>query len=180
MKLYLLILFTLLAFNSSISKKKSLQIGDSIPSFTLIDGQGEEFNSSDYFGKQPLVIFFYPKDDAPICTAEVCSFRDSFDDFKKLNAKIVGISTDNTISHRKFSKKNNLPYILLSDHSNRIQKLFGVKKGFLGMMPERVTFIANKQGKIISIFRNHKEAQLHTSEALKALTPSKHGKSLKN
>ena len=170
MKLYLYSLATLVLFiNTSLNKRKTLKVGDLIPNFTLIDGQGKEFTSSEYFGKQPLVLFFYPKDEAPICTAEVCSFRDSFDDFKKLNAKIVGISTDNTISHRNFSKRHNLPYILLSDHSKRVQKLFGITRGFLGINPERVTYISDKQGRIIYIFSNHKEAELHTVEALKAL-----------
>ena len=161
-----LLLFT---FNNTFLKNSGLKVGDMIPDFTLVDGQGIEFTSSEYFNKQALVIFFYPKDGAPVCTAEVCAFRDSFDEFKQLNAKIVGISTDNTMSHRKFSSKNKLPYILLSDHSKRIQKLFGIKKGFLGMMPERTTFIANKKGRIIFIFRNHNEAQLHIDEALRAL-----------
>lgn len=170
MKIYLYIFITITFFlNTSLIKKKSLEVGDTIPDFTLIDGQGKEFTSSDYFGKQPLVIFFYPKDNAPVCTDEVCAFRDSFEAFKTLNAKIVGISTDNTISHRKFSKKHKLPYVLLSDHSKRVQNLFGIKKRFLGMMPERITFITNKQGKIIYIFSNRKETQLHTTEALKAL-----------
>ncbi len=140
-----------------------------LPDFTLVDGQGKEFTSSEYFNKQPLVIFFYPKDNAPVCTAEVCAFRDSFEEFSQLDAKIVGISTDNTMSHRKFSYKNKLPYVLLSDHSKRIQKLFGIKKGFLGIMPERTTYISNKEGRIIFIFKNHNEAQLHIDEALRAL-----------
>ena len=166
--IYLSLIFSI-SLNPLLLKKRTLKVGDMIPVFTLVDGQGNEFTSSDFFNKQPLVIFFYPKDNAPICTAEVCAFRDSFEDFKNLNAKIVGISTDSAISHRKFTKKHNLPYILLSDHNKRIQKLFGIRKGFLGMMSERVTFIANKQGKIIYIFSNHNEAQQHTNEALKAL-----------
>lgn len=169
MKLYIYLTTFIILTTISFIKKRTLKVGDMIPNFTLIDGQGKGFTSSDYFNKQPLVIFFYPKDNAPICTAEVCSFRDSFTEFKNLNAKIVGISTDNTMTHRKFSLENKLPYMLLSDHSRRIQKLFGIKKGFLGMNPDRVTFIANKKGEIIYIFKNHTEAQKHTKEALNAL-----------
>jgi len=173
MKLYLYLSIVLsLLLNPSVIKKKSLKVGDMIPDFTLIDGQGQGFTSSDYFEKQSLVIFFYPKDDAPVCTAEACSFRDSFDEFKALNVKVIGISTDNTMSHRKFSKKHKLPYLLLSDHSRRVQKLFGITRGFLGLNPERVTFISNKQGRIIYIFSNHTEAEQHTVEALKALRKS--------
>ncbi len=119
----------------NISSKKTLKIGDMLPDFTLVSNHGKSFTSSDYYGKQPMVIFFYPKDNAPICTAEVCSFRDRFQDFKALNVKIVGISTENIISHRRFVNKHQLPYILLSDHSKRIQKLFGITRGFLNLKP---------------------------------------------
>jgi len=172
MKTYIYISIIISLIFNHTTFKKSLKIGDMIPDFTLVDGQGMEFTSSEYFEKQPLVIFFYPKDNAPICTAEVCSFRDSFEEFKALNVKVVGISTDNTMSHRKFSNNHSLPYMLLSDHSKRVQKLFGITKGFLGLSSDRITFIANKQGRIIYIFKNHNEAQLHTSEALKALKKS--------
>lgn len=151
--------------NPTLIKKKPLKIGDKIPYFTLVDGVGRVFTSFDYIGKQPLVIFFYPKDNSPVCTTEVCSFRDSFEEFKKLNAKIVGISTDSAISHRKFSAKHNLPYMLLSDHSNRVHDLFGVTKRRL----KRTTFIVNDKGIIIYIFTNAKEGGKHTKEALKAL-----------
>ena len=164
---YLTIILTI-TLSNTLAKKTSLKVGDMVPDFTLVDGQGIEFTSSEYFNKQPLVIFFYPKDNSPVCTAEVCSFRDSFEEFKNLNAKIVGISTDNTISHRRFKRKHNLPYMLLSDHSKRIQKLFGITRGFFGGS-KRITFITNKKGRIIYIFNNHSEAQLHTTEALKAL-----------
>ena len=158
-----------LAISTTFVKRKPLKVGDKIPNFTLIDDKGKEFTSSDYYNKQPLVIFFYPKDNAPVCTAEVCSFRDSFEEFEKLNTKIVGISIDNVMSHKSFSKEHKLPYTLLSDHSSRIQKLFGISKGFLNLKPKRITFITDKKGRIIYIFKNHSEAQRHTSEALKAL-----------
>jgi len=154
-------------------KRKSLQVGDQIPNFSLIDNNGETFDTEDYIGKQPLVIFFYPKDNSPVCTSEVCSFRDSFAEFQELNAKIVGISSDHVISHDSFSKKHKLPYLLLSDHKKRVQKLFGVPKRFLGFSAGRVTYIANKKGKVIFIFKDHNEAQAHTEKALKALRDEK-------
>ncbi len=170
MKLFIyLSIITSLIFNTHLSTRNSLKVGDMTPNFTLIDENGIEFTSSDYYNKQPLVIFFYPRDNSPVCTTEVCSFRDSFEDFKDLNAKIVGISRDNIMTHRDFSSKYKLPYSLLSDHSGRIHNLFGVSKGFLGLNPERVTFISNKKGRIIYIFKKRSQAEKHTSEALLAL-----------
>lgn len=162
--LYIISFLVFFFFNSDLEsvKRKSLKVGDPIPVFSLLDNEGNSFNSLDYVGKQPLVIFFYPKNNAPICTTEACSFRDSFDKFEKLNAKVVGISPDPFLSHRAFIKKYNLPYTLLSDYNRIAHKLFGVSK--------RVTFVANKKGEIIFIFKNKKDAEMHASEALRALS----------
>jgi len=166
MKFFIYILaYVIFSVNPTITKKKALKVGDKLPSFTLIDGYGKSFTSSDYFGKQPLVVFFYSKDNSPVCTTEVCSFRDSFEEFTKLNVKIVGISTDNAISHRKFSEKHNLPYMLLSDHSKRVVNLFGITKGRL----KRTTYVTNKKGRIIYIYTNAKEGDKHAEEALNSL-----------
>jgi len=167
MKTILYIISFLSFFNTNLHgeliKRKTLKIGDPMPSFSLIDQNGESFDAIDYIGKQPLVIFFYPKDNAPVCTTQACSFRDSFDDFTKLNAKIVGISPDDVVSHRDFQKKNKLQYTLLSDYNKIVYDLFGVSKR------DRITFIANKKGRIVYVFNNRKEAKMHTSQALIAL-----------
>ena len=165
---YIITFLMFFSNNNQLLKSKPLKVGDILPNFSLTDTTGESFDSEDYIGKQPLVIFFYPKNNAPVCTSEVCSFRDSFKEFEELNAKIVGISTDHALSHQAFSKKHNLPYTLLTDYKKRALKLFGVSKNIFGQT-SRVTYITNKEGIIIYIFKNHTDAHLHTEEALKAL-----------
>ena len=78
-------------------------------------------------GKKPVVFYFYPKDNTPGCTAQACSFRDQYEDFKDLGAEVIGISSDSIASHEKFIQKYKLPFILLSDSDKKIRNLFGVK-----------------------------------------------------
>ena len=125
----------------------SLKIGDKLPSFSAKDTNGNIFNSQDYIGKQPLVIYFYPKDDTPGCTAQACSFRDNYQEFKDLGAEVIGISSDTVTSHLKFKSKFNLPFILLSDNDKKLRKLFGVQNN-LFIIPGRETFVIDKEGVI--------------------------------
>jgi len=105
-----------------------LQIGDSIPNFTLKDQNGNDFQIKKIIGKQALVIYFYPKNFTPGCVKEACEFRDQFEDFNDLGATVIGISSDTESSHAKFASKYNLPFILLSDKNGLISRKFGVKK----------------------------------------------------
>jgi peroxiredoxin Q/BCP len=114
------------------------------------------------------VIYFYPKDNTPGCTAQACSFRDQYEDFKDLGAEVIGISSDSVESHQKFSKQYKLPFILLSDHDKKIRRLFGVPSGMFGMLPGRVTYVADKEGKIIMIF-DSMMATKHIPKALEAV-----------
>jgi len=145
----------------------ALKIGDKIPNFTAKDTNGNLFDSQDYIGKQPLVIYFYPKDDTPGCTAQACSFRDNYQEFKDLGAEVVGISSDTVTSHLKFKSKFNLPFILLSDNDKKLRKLFGVQNN-LFIIPGRETFVMDKNGIIIMIF-NSMSAEIHIEKALKTL-----------
>ena len=97
----------------------ALQVGDIIPHFVAKDGNGNDFDSNDYVGKQSLVIYFYPKDDTPGCTTQACTFRDQYEDFKEVVADLIGISSDSVQSHLKFQSKFNLPFILLSDNDKK-------------------------------------------------------------
>jgi peroxiredoxin Q/BCP len=145
----------------------SLKIGDKLPNFSAKDTNGNIFNSLDYIGKQPLVIYFYPKDDTPGCTAQACSFRDNYQEFKDLGAEVVGISSDTVTSHLKFKSKFNLPFILLSDNDKKLRKLFGVQNN-LFIIPGRETFVMDKNGIILMIF-NSMSAEIHIEKALKTL-----------
>lgn len=148
-----------------------LKIGDTIPHFTTKDSNGNAFDSADYIGKQPVVIYFYPKDDTPGCTAQACSFRDSYEDFKELGAEVIGISSDSVESHIQFKSKFNLPFILLSDNDKQLRKLFGVPNNFL-IIPGRETFVADADG-IIRMKFNSMLAKNHIPKALEAIKKMK-------
>ncbi len=145
----------------------SLKVGDQIPEFSLIDQSGKSRNNNEFKGK-PLVLFFYPKDDTPGCTIEACGFRDKYDLFKILGASVCGVSNGNEESHREFSRKNNLPYPLLSDDGNKLRKAFGVPK-VLGIIEGRVTYVIDAKGIIRHVFEDLLNGPAHIKEALKVL-----------
>ena len=146
-----------------------IKIGSSIPAFTLPDQNGNLFDINSVLSKKNLVIYFYPKDDSPGCTKEACSFRDQFDVFKEANAIIIGISGQSVKSHKEFAEKHRLSFTLLSDEGNKIRKQFGVPSDLLGLLPGRVTFVANKKGKVIYVFNSQTQATKHVDEALRIL-----------
>ncbi len=146
----------------------ALQLGDKIPDFSATDNNGNDFDSTSIVGKKPVVFYFYPKDNTPGCTAQACSFRDQYEDFKDFGAEVVGISSDNIASHEKFVQQYKLPFILLSDNDKKIRKLFGVKPGLFGLIPGRVTYVADKNGTIQFIF-DSMNAVNHIPKALEAI-----------
>lgn len=145
----------------------ALKVGDTLPSFTAKDANGDVFDSQDFSGKQPLVIYFYPKDDTPGCTVQACSFRDHYQEFKNLGAEVIGISSDSVQSHVRFKSRFNLPFILLSDNDKKLRKLFGVANNFL-VLPGRETFVVDANGTILMIF-NSMSAKIHITKALEIL-----------
>lgn len=146
----------------------ALQLGDKIPDFSAKDSNGNDFDSSSIVGKKPTVFYFYPKDNTPGCTAQACSFRDQYEEFKDLGAEVVGISSDSIASHEKFVQQYQLPFILLSDNDKKIRKLFGVKPDLLGLIPGRVTYVADKNGIIQFIFGSM-NATNHIPKALEII-----------
>jgi peroxiredoxin Q/BCP len=150
-----------------------LKIGSTIPAFTLPDQNGNLFDINSVLGKKNLVIYFYPKDDSQGCTAQACSFRDQFDVFTEADAVIIGISGQSVESHKEFAIKNRLNFTLLSDEGNKIRKQFGVPTNLLGLLPGRVTYVADKTGKVIYIFNSQINATKHVDEALRILKESK-------
>jgi peroxiredoxin Q/BCP len=146
---------------------KPIKLGDQIPDFSLTDQYGNLLKISNYLGKKKLVIFFYPQDGSLNCTREACYFRDLSDVFDEADAIVIGISSQSVESHKEFAEKNRLKYTLLSDTGNIVRKLFGVPGRVFGFIPGRVTYVADRSGKVVYIFESQTETQRHADEALK-------------
>jgi len=145
----------------------ALGAGDRAPLIALLDAEGVE-RRSDQLSGAPLVVFFYPKDDTPGCTAEACAFRDSFADLEALGAQVWGVSGDDAASHRRFASRHGLPFPLLVDRGNALRKAFGVPS-VLGLLPGRVTYVIDGDGVIRHVFNNLLDGPAHRREAIKAL-----------
>ena len=145
-----------------------LQLGDSAPDFSLPTGTGDVFHLADQRGKA-VVLYFYPKDDTPGCTAEACAFRDQYADFLDLGAVVVGVSSDSEASHQKFSQKYQLPFPLLADAGGQLRKKYEVPRALLGLLPGRVTFVIDAAGKIAYIFNSMSGATDHVSKTKEVL-----------
>ena len=145
-----------------------LQKGDEVPNFMSIDTKGNPFDSNSIVGKKPVVLYFYPKDNTPGCTAQACSFRDQYEDFLDLGAEVIGVSSDSLASHQKFTAQYRLPFLLLSDTDKKIRKLFGVPTAFLGLLPGRVTYVVDAKGVVQMLFNSVLAGQ-HIPKALEAV-----------
>lgn len=145
----------------------SIRVGAPAPDFTLRSQSGDEVTLSKLRDKR-VVLFFYPKDETPGCTAEACSFRDQYDVFAEKGAEVIGISADSEQSHARFAAKNRLQMTLLSDPDGRVRNLYGVQST-LGLFPGRVTFVIDREGVVRHVFSSQLFATRHVDEALKAL-----------
>ena len=150
-----------------------LNVGDKAPEFSLKDQDGKTHKLSQYKGKK-VIVYFYPRDDTPGCTTEACSFRDSFSDFKKKGAVILGISADDEKSHKKFAEKYSLPFTLLSDPGHETLEKYGAwtKKSMYGkvfMGIQRITYLIDEKGKVMKAFKKVKPDE-HAEELLALLS----------
>jgi peroxiredoxin Q/BCP len=148
--------------------KGKVKVGSVAPDFTLPSQSGEMVNLKDFLGQKPVVLFFYPKDDTPGCTKQACAFRDDHEEFGKLDAEVIGISSDSVESHRRFASRHNLPFTLLSDEGGRVRRQYGVPSTF-GLFPGRVSYVIDEEGVVRHIFSSQVEAARHVEEALEAL-----------
>lgn len=138
------------------------------PNFNLKDQDGKSVSLSKFKGK-PVVVYFYPADESPGCTKQACAFRDSYEKFKKAGAQVVGISGDDSESHKAFAKKYKLPYTLLSDEGNKVRKEWGVPSDLFGTLPGRQTYVLDKNGVVQLIYNNQFQPEKHIDETLKLL-----------
>jgi peroxiredoxin Q/BCP len=135
-----------------------MNIGDTAPDFTLKDGDGNDWTLSNYIG-HTVVLLFYPGDNTPVCTAQLCSVRDHWSEYQATGAEVVGISMDSAESHDKFAEKHELPLKLLSDDKGEVTKNYDVKSWLPGRSA-RAVIVIDKAGKIsyrkveaVSLFR---------------------------
>ncbi|WP_042228000.1 thioredoxin-dependent thiol peroxidase [Paenibacillus popilliae] len=149
-----------------------VQLGQTVPDFTLPSSTGANLSLRDYAGKK-VVLYFYPKDMTPGCTQEACDFRDCHGDFEKYNAVVLGISPDHVKSHEKFITKHDLPFPLLADTEHEVAERFGVwqlkkmcGKEYYGVI--RSTFLIDEEGKLAKEWCKVK-VNGHTEEVLAAV-----------
>ena len=148
-------------------------VGQPAPEFTLASTEDRDISLADFRGKQSVVLYFYPRDDTPGCTAEACSFRDLRALFNQHGAEILGISADSVKSHKKFRDKFHLTFPLLADTDHTVAERYGVwqQKKFMGrqfMGVARTTFVIDPNGTIKAVFPNVK-VEGHAEAVLKAL-----------
>lgn len=154
-------------------KQAELAEGTVAPDFTMRDSGGKSMKLSELRGKKSVAVYFYPKDFTPGCTMEATEFSRDYKKFKDAGIEIVGVSPDDEESHQKFRAKMGMPYPLVADTENEVSKKYGVYglKSFMGreyMGVNRSTFLVDKAGKIVRIYRKVKPAG-HSQEVLDAL-----------
>ena len=150
----------------------ALNVGDDAPDFEAPDENGNKIKLSDFRGKTNVVLYFYPKAETPGCTAEAKCFRDNWDSIKQLGAVVLGISSDTEEKQKSFKDHHRLQFTLLSDKDKKIRSMYGAK-GFL--IPSRMTFIVDIQGKIRGIHNSQLDPKSHIDfaiEKLKSLSPA--------
>jgi len=140
-------------------------VGTAAPEFRLQDQNGDWHDLKDYRGSW-LAVYFYPKDDTPGCTTEACNFRDNIYAFKAIGASVVGISVDDVDSHREFSEKYKLPFVILADHTGETADAYGVLRDWkLTKIASRQSFLVDPEG---NIARHYEEVdpETHTQQVL--------------
>lgn len=146
----------------------ALSIGKSAPSFSLASTSGSPLSSSVDLKGKSFILYFYPKDFTPGCTAEACEFRDQFEAFRELHIPVLGVSRDSIESHLKFKKAHKLPFELLSDPDGKVCKAYDALIPLI-KMPKRVTYLIDESGKIAGVFSEMFESKGHINSMLAKL-----------
>jgi len=141
----------------------AVRVGDLAPDFEATDAAGKTIRLSSYRGVKHVVLYFYPRDNTPVCTKEACGFRDMYASLQSQDSEVIGVSTDDDTSHRGFASQHRLPFPLLSDPDRRIAKLYGAAGSFFGLLDrtKRLTFVIDKAGRIVRVFDAELRAGVH-------------------
>jgi peroxiredoxin Q/BCP len=147
---------------------RKLQKGDKLPHFIIFDENRQPIDISSLIGRF-LVLYFYPKDNTPGCVREAISFRNSFNNLIDAGAIVYGVSNDTPVSHRQFKQKFKLPFSLLSDTDGDLRKLLGVPSDLFGLVPGRVTYVFDPEGRLIKVFKSQLSPEKHVKEAMEVI-----------
>lgn len=147
-----------------VSRISRIQVGDPAPNFTLLAETGVSVSLGDFLGKAMIVLYFYPRDNTSVCTAEACAFRDNYQFFKDAGAEVIGISVDSVESHQQFASAHHLPFHLLSDTENAVRRRYGVPTAF--GLPGRVTYVIDRRGIVRHMCFSQFTSQCHVEEAM--------------
>lgn len=142
-----------------------IQVGDKAPDFTLPSQSGDQVRLHDRLGERVVVLYFFPKDGTPGCTAEACAFRDSHDVFADAGAEVIGVSSDSVDSHAAFAGRHELPFTLVSDQGGLVRKSYGVPS-VLALLPGRVTYVIDREGTVRHVFNSMTRISRHIEDAL--------------
>ena len=138
----------------------ALKVGDKAPDFTLPSTAGKDFNLYNDRKDKPCIIYFYPKDFTPGCTAEACDFRDNIAFFKQFDIDVLGVIRDDVETHHKFKAKHELPFELLADESGNVTKAYKATLPLVGMS-KRITYLLDKDQKVVAVFEKLFGAKAH-------------------
>ena len=145
----------------------AVQVGDKAPDFDFPLKDGSKTSLQQLLRqKKAVVLYFYPKDETPGCTAQACSFRDNYETFTQAGAEVIGVSSDSAASHEGFASHHRLPFLLVSDESGALRERYGVPGSLFGLMPGRVTYVIDGNGVVQHMFDSQFRAKKHITEAL--------------
>ncbi|HEX3597054.1 MAG TPA: peroxiredoxin [Polyangiaceae bacterium] len=145
-----------------------LSVGDTAPDFEGTDQNGRRVKLDELLEKSAVVLYFYPKDFTPVCTAQACLFRDSSAELTGAGVQVIGVSGDDQSSHSRFAETHRVPYPLLSDPDKNIQKAYEARQ-LLGLLAKRVTYVIGRDKKIRGVFHHELSAQKHVDAVKKVL-----------
>jgi peroxiredoxin Q/BCP len=146
-----------------------IQVGERAPEFSGVTGEGKPLALSDFRGKQPIVLYFYPKDNTRVCTKEACGFRDHAGEIAAAGGAVIGVSMDSPEAHQRFSASHGLGFPLVSDHDAKICQAYGVARLGGWLPPKRVTFVIDRDGIVRRVITGELSADTHVDGALDAL-----------
>jgi peroxiredoxin Q/BCP len=148
-----------------------LNIGDAAPDFDVVAHDGRRLKLSEYRGKKNVVLYFYPKDFTLVCTKEACGFRDMYDDLLSKETEVIGVSVDDDESHGKFASKHGVQFPLIADTDKKLAKAYGAMSRLREILgtTARITYIIDKQGKIVGVYSSDILASQHLNGVKKTI-----------